>query len=91
MDFSLFCDLRCPIFRLLTEDPSQRLGAGGASEVILEFLDYYMDGCLHSLDISVCFFGSSLQSLRNKSLMIQVKQHIFFKDINWDTLARQKV
>ncbi|KAI9095670.1 hypothetical protein K1719_026230 [Acacia pycnantha] len=39
------------IDRLLTEDPSQRLGAGGASEV---------------------------------------KQHIFFKDINWDTLARQK-
>lgn len=23
--------------------------------------------------------------------MAQVKQHIFFKDINWDTLARQKV
>jgi len=23
--------------------------------------------------------------------MIQVKQHVFFKDINWDTLARQKV
>ena len=21
----------------------------------------------------------------------QVKQHMFFKDINWDTLARQKV
>ncbi|XP_044465999.1 probable serine/threonine protein kinase IREH1 isoform X2 [Mangifera indica] len=39
------------IDRLLTEDPHQRLGAGGASEV---------------------------------------KQHIFFKDINWDTLARQK-
>lgn len=39
------------INRLLTEDPNQRLGARGASEV---------------------------------------KQHIFFKDINWDTLARQK-
>ncbi|KAI9101590.1 hypothetical protein K1719_023834 [Acacia pycnantha] len=39
------------IDRLLTEDPNQRLGARGASEV---------------------------------------KQHIFFKDINWDTLARQK-
>ncbi|KDP44287.1 hypothetical protein JCGZ_22916 [Jatropha curcas] len=39
------------IDRLLTEDPHQRLGAGGASEV---------------------------------------KQHVFFKDINWDTLARQK-
>ncbi|MQL74213.1 hypothetical protein Taro_006547 [Colocasia esculenta] len=39
------------IDRLLTEDPSQRLGAGGASEV---------------------------------------KQHVFFKNINWDTLARQK-
>ncbi|XWS48230.1 hypothetical protein CRYUN_Cryun13aG0056600 [Craigia yunnanensis] len=37
--------------RLLTEDPHQRLGARGASEV---------------------------------------KQHVFFKDINWDTLARQK-
>lgn len=36
---------------LLTEDPDQRLGAGGASEV---------------------------------------KQHPFFRDINWDTLARQK-
>lgn len=23
--------------------------------------------------------------------MIQVKQHLFFKNINWDTLARQKV
>ncbi|MBA0800924.1 hypothetical protein Gohar_011329 [Gossypium harknessii] len=40
------------IDRLLTEDPHQRLGARGASEV---------------------------------------KQHVFFKDINWDTLARQKV
>ncbi|XP_027357149.1 probable serine/threonine protein kinase IREH1 isoform X2 [Abrus precatorius] len=39
------------IDRLLTEDPNQRLGAKGASEV---------------------------------------KQHVFFKDINWDTLARQK-
>ncbi|XP_010549040.1 PREDICTED: probable serine/threonine protein kinase IREH1 [Tarenaya hassleriana] len=39
------------IDRLLTEDPHQRLGARGATEV---------------------------------------KQHIFFKDINWDTLARQK-
>ncbi|WCJ42113.1 Protein kinase superfamily protein [Euphorbia peplus] len=39
------------IDRLLTEDPNQRLGAGGAAEV---------------------------------------KQHVFFKDINWDTLARQK-
>ncbi|KAL6001461.1 putative serine/threonine protein kinase ireh1 [Asimina triloba] len=40
------------IDKLLTEDPHQRLGAKGASEV---------------------------------------KQHLFFKDINWDTLARQKV
>ncbi|KAJ7975264.1 putative Kinase [Quillaja saponaria] len=39
------------IDRLMTEDPNQRLGASGASEV---------------------------------------KQHVFFKDINWDTLARQK-
>ncbi|CAJ1952104.1 unnamed protein product [Sphenostylis stenocarpa] len=39
------------IDRLLTEDPNQRLGSKGASEV---------------------------------------KQHVFFKDINWDTLARQK-
>ncbi|CAN8270243.1 unnamed protein product [Cochlearia groenlandica] len=39
------------IDRFLTEDPHQRLGARGATEV---------------------------------------KQHIFFKDINWNTLARQK-
>ncbi|XP_039145925.1 probable serine/threonine protein kinase IREH1 isoform X1 [Dioscorea cayenensis subsp. rotundata] len=39
------------IDKLLTEDPNQRLGAKGASEV---------------------------------------KKHPFFKDINWDTLARQK-
>ncbi|KAJ8753669.1 hypothetical protein K2173_026345 [Erythroxylum novogranatense] len=39
------------IDRLLTEDPHQRLGSRGASEV---------------------------------------KEHSFFKDINWDTLARQK-
>ncbi|CAK9158632.1 unnamed protein product [Ilex paraguariensis] len=39
------------ICRLLTEDPNQRLGASGASEV---------------------------------------KKHPFFRDINWDTLARQK-
>ncbi|KAL3655085.1 putative serine/threonine protein kinase ireh1 [Castilleja foliolosa] len=39
------------IDRLLTEDPNQRLGAVGASEV---------------------------------------KQHPYFRDINWDTLARQK-
>ncbi|KAL4330413.1 hypothetical protein AHAS_Ahas13G0397600 [Arachis hypogaea] len=38
-------------FKLFTEDPNQRLGARGASEV---------------------------------------KEHVFFKDINWDTLARQK-
>ncbi|KAL1345104.1 probable serine/threonine protein kinase IREH1 [Arachis hypogaea] len=37
------------IDRLLTEDPNQRLGARGASEV---------------------------------------KEHVFFKDINWDTLTR---
>ncbi|XP_058227581.1 probable serine/threonine protein kinase IREH1 isoform X2 [Rhododendron vialii] len=40
------------IDQLLTEDPQQRLGARGASEV---------------------------------------KQHPFFRDINWDTLARQKL
>ncbi|KAK8444323.1 hypothetical protein SEVIR_9G117800v4 [Setaria viridis] len=40
------------IAKLLTEDPHQRLGANGASEV---------------------------------------KRHPFFKDISWDTLARQKV
>ncbi|KAL4574650.1 hypothetical protein LXL04_021486 [Taraxacum kok-saghyz] len=39
------------IDQLLTEDPNQRLGAGGATEV---------------------------------------KQHPYFRDINWDTLARQK-
>ncbi|KAI3517866.1 hypothetical protein L1887_17087 [Cichorium endivia] len=39
------------IDQLLTEDPNQRLGAGGATEV---------------------------------------KQHAYFRDINWDTLARQK-
>nr|CAD1839654.1 unnamed protein product [Ananas comosus var. bracteatus] len=39
------------IDKLLTEDPHQRLGAQGASEV---------------------------------------KQHVFFKDISWDTIARQK-
>ncbi|RVW52505.1 putative serine/threonine protein kinase IREH1 [Vitis vinifera] len=44
-------DLLVHSCRLLTEDPYQRLGAGGASEV---------------------------------------KQHAFFRDINWDTLARQK-
>uniref|UniRef100_A0A2P2MIV0 non-specific serine/threonine protein kinase n=1 Tax=Rhizophora mucronata TaxID=61149 RepID=A0A2P2MIV0_RHIMU len=44
-------DTKDLIDRLLTEDPHQRLGAGGASEV---------------------------------------KQHVFFKDINWDTLAWQK-
>ncbi|XP_038679848.1 probable serine/threonine protein kinase IREH1 isoform X2 [Tripterygium wilfordii] len=49
------------IDRLLTEDPHQRLGAGGASE-----------------DNTI------------KAFMIQVKEHVFFKDISWDTLARQK-
>nr|CAB3493502.1 unnamed protein product [Digitaria exilis] len=44
-------DARDLIDKLLTEDPHQRLGANGASEV---------------------------------------KQHPFFKDISWDTLARQK-
>jgi len=30
-------------------------------------------------------------NLLKAELLIQVKQHVFFKDINWDTLARQKV
>ncbi|KAL0425217.1 UNVERIFIED_CONTAM: putative serine/threonine protein kinase IREH1 [Sesamum radiatum] len=54
-DFVLAINLSFPDslnpYLLLTEDPNQRLGAGGASEV---------------------------------------KQHPFFRDINWDTLARQK-
>ncbi|KAG6494836.1 hypothetical protein ZIOFF_042598 [Zingiber officinale] len=45
------CEAYDLIDKLLTEDPHQRLGARGASEV---------------------------------------KEHMFFKDINWDTLARQK-
>ncbi|RVX18011.1 putative serine/threonine protein kinase IREH1 [Vitis vinifera] len=48
INFKTYLYILC---RLLTEDPYQRLGAGGASEV---------------------------------------KQHAFFRDINWDTLARQK-
>lgn len=27
----------------------------------------------------------------DRRIIIQVKQHVFFKDINWDTLSRQKV
>ncbi|XP_057537927.1 probable serine/threonine protein kinase IREH1 [Amaranthus tricolor] len=45
------CETQDLINKLLTEDPNQRLGARGASEV---------------------------------------KAHPFFRDINWDTLARQK-
>lgn len=72
------------VSRLLTEDPNQRLGARGASEV---FLSFYLS--------FIFFLVPDLQNLLDKlmalQLMMQVKQHPFFKDINWDTLARQKV
>lgn len=72
------------VSRLLTEDPNQRLGARGASEV---FLSFYLS--------FIFFLVPDLQNLLDKLMalqfMIQVKQHPFFKDINWDTLARQKV
>lgn len=50
-------------------------------------------------DSFVCFFVRCFgihfcilkTGIMGRNLIIQVKQHIFFKDINWDTLARQKV
>lgn len=65
--------------RLLTEDPNQRLGAEGASEVVL---------CDVILQLNIFHF---LPSVWSKYFTMQVKAHPFFRDINWDTLARQKV
>lgn len=78
------------VSRLLTEDPQQRLGARGASEVIL---------ILHTAWLSWLSLISSsgrlglilIWVLFGTKILIQVKQHPFFRDINWDTLARQKV
>ena len=74
------------ISRLLTEDPHQRLGAGGASEVNLTFISSLFSSLFMFMHVFHCTFN-----LLKAELLIQVKQHVFFKDINWDTLARQKV
>lgn len=68
--------------RLLTEDPNQRLGAQGAAEVIL----------VHDIGMSFLTFIYQLYDYLDSNIHhLQVKQHPFFRDINWDTLARQKV
>lgn len=69
-------------YRLLTEDPNQRLGAQGAAEVVL----------VHHMGISFrTFIYQLFDYLKSNIHHVQVKQHPFFRDINWDTLARQKV
>lgn len=73
-------------FRLLTEDPHQRLGAGGASEVSVLTLPLTMSA-FHCLVICGALDGLNFYV----HALFQVKEHMFFKDINWDTLARQKV
>ena len=85
------------ISRLLTEDPNQRLGAAGASEVKLkQFIFVFFVNrlvCLSCLIpfLAILFSISSSIKMVVFEFIIQVKQHVFFKDINWDTLARQKV
>lgn len=51
--------------------------------LVLNTLYHYF--CLH---VSVIPLDVELIKVK---FMIQVKQHLFFKNINWDTLARQKV
>ena len=63
--------------RFLTEDPHLRLGARGAAEV--------------KTDVVFCNDLFQFAVFTENKFMAQVKQHVFFKDINWDTLARQKV
>jgi len=63
-------------FRLLNENPVQRLGATGATEVSYLLLSKAAN--YGKRQPKIYFFW-------------QVKRHAFFKDINWDTLARQKV
>ena len=41
--------------------------------------------------LAILFSISSSIKMVVFEFIIQVKQHVFFKDINWDTLARQKV
>ncbi|CAN1265697.1 Probable serine/threonine protein kinase IREH1 [Linum perenne] len=69
------------IDRLLTEDPHMRLGARGASEVCFIFLTLYC---------SELFLFKLGNCNSRTTIVLQVKQHVFFKNINWDTLARQK-
>lgn len=73
-------------FRLLTEDPNMRLGARGASEVMFFSTTYF------EIEPSyTCSFEILGVDCRMTMKLMQVKQHQFFRDINWDTLARQKV
>lgn len=83
-------------FRLLTEDPSTRLGAKGAIEVDLIVIFFYIRVFFFNIYFYVkkyaaFSFSDIIPILIIKSKLCQVKQHEFFKNINWDTLARQKV
>jgi hypothetical protein len=62
----------------MNENPVQRLGATGATEVsyLLPF---------------ACKLWYYVYTIGNNIFFWQVKRHAFFKDINWDTLAMQKV
>jgi hypothetical protein len=63
------------------ENPVQKLGATGAGEVQL-FL---------GLLISPFYKKSPVLCKTLIEMLEQEKAHPFFKDINWDMLARQKV
>lgn len=73
--------------RLLVHDPSQRLGANGASEVVWHAKWFKIttiipaEGYMKMLEIKSIIF----------SIFVQVKEHRFFKGVDWDNLALQKV
>lgn len=81
-------------FRLLIHDPDQRLGANGASEVVVHHL--YLS-TLSFKQISLAVPRGDLKDGVVEFISsyymaaLQVKAHPFFKGINWDTLALQKV
>lgn len=75
-------------FRLLIHDPDQRLGANGASEVVVHHL--YLS-TLSFKQISLAVPRGDLKDGVVEFFSLQVKAHPFFKGINWDTLALQKV
>lgn len=75
------------LHRLLIHDPNQRLGANGSSEVAFLFVCW-----IWSDDIVTALWKlNTFLWILTSFVCLQVKSHHFFKGVNWETLALQKV